>query len=79
MKLTTKKIDTSRYAVLADGRATGLYISKGLPAKYRDVQEWDVCRETDDRYLFSCKGLGVCVEAMQTVVGAALDAGARIS
>ena len=79
MKLTTKKIDTSRYAVLADGKPTGLYISKGLPAKYRDVQEWDVCRESDYRYLYSCKGLGLCVETMQTVVSATLDARARIS
>ena len=79
MKLTTKKIDTSRYAVLADGRATGLYISKGLPAKYRDVQEWDVCRESDDEYLFSGKGLHGCIAALQTIVGATLDARSRIS
>ena len=70
MKLTVRKQETSRYLVLADGVPTGLYITKGHPAKYRDVQEWDVCRQSDDRYLFSCKGLGLCVEAMQTIAGA---------
>jgi len=71
MKLKIKKLAPSRYAMLADGRGTGIYISKGEPPKYGCPQEWDVCLE-DARhtYLFSCKGLGLCVEAIQKIVDA---------
>ena len=68
MKLTTKKITTSRYAVVADGRITGLYISKGQPAQYRCPQEWDVCRIEDDDHLFSCKGLHACMTAIRKIM-----------
>jgi hypothetical protein len=73
MKLTTKKIDTSRYVVLAAGQPTGIYIDKSTPAKYRAPQEWDVCIE-GGKYLFSCKGLGLCMQAIQKILDATLKA-----
>jgi hypothetical protein len=68
VRLTTKKITASRYAVVADGRITGLYISKGQPAQYRCPQEWDVCRIKGDDYLFSCKGLHACMTAIRKII-----------
>lgn len=40
MKVTTRKLNAGRYAVVVDGKATHLLIEKGDAPKYRERQEW---------------------------------------
>ena len=65
MRITTRKLAPGRYAVLANGLPTSLVILKSTPAKFRCPQEWDVCSGPGELYLYSCKGLHVCVWAIK--------------
>ena len=42
MNVTTHKISAGLYAVLVDGRATSIVIAKAGPARYRQVQNWEI-------------------------------------
>ena len=41
-RLKTRRVESGRYAILWNGRDTGLLIQKGSPPKYRQPQLWSL-------------------------------------
>lgn len=76
MKLSTKKLDAGKYAVLVNGRETALVIEKGDPPKYRQGQEWciGVAHDGHVHYLvYDQKGKALALETIAKILAAAMS------
>lgn len=66
MKFTKKK-DPKGWRVFADGRDTGLTITKGDAPKFGQRQEWWVERDGDPASLFCKYAVGDCMGVIMTL------------